>query len=85
MGGRAGPSDTLLGSFLAAVASAGFMSAAAEMTFEFVGFEYDDDDEFVGRVGVVGVAGEPSAFRFLLGSLLEMGFMSCAERVSVVA
>ena len=47
------------------------MSAAAEMTFDLA-----------GSVGVVGVPGVPSALRFL--DSLEMGLMSCADKVSVV-
>ena len=47
------------------------MFAAAEITFVFA-----------GTLGVAGIAGEPSALRFL--ESLEIGLMSCAERVSVV-
>ena len=48
------------------------MSAAADITLEFT-----------GSIGVVGVPGVPSAFRFL--ESFEIGFMSWAESVSVVA
>jgi len=56
LAGLAGPSLTLLGSFLAWLASAGSILAAAEIMFEFGG-------GIVGNVGVPGV--DPSAFRFL--------------------
>ena len=72
LAGRVGPSLTLLGSFLAWLARVGSIFAAAEMTFVFA-----------GMVGVVGVTGVPSALRFL--ESFDMGLMSCAERVSVVA
>lgn len=75
-GGRVGPSLTLLGSLFAWLASAGLISAAAEMIFVFV----------VGAVGVLGVPGVPSALRFLESLLLlVVGFISWAERVSLVA
>lgn len=69
--GLVGPSLTLLGSFLAWLARAGLMSAAAEMTFELT-----------GTIGVVGVPGVPSALRFF--DSLDNGLMSCADKVSVV-
>ena len=46
------------------------MLAAAEITFVLAGL-----------VGVAGVTGVPSALRFL--DSLDMGLMSCDERVSV--
>lgn len=61
--GLIGPSLTLLGSFFAWLASAGLMSAAAEITFEFTGV-----------VVIVGVPKEPSAFRFFEST--ETGFIS---------
>ena len=78
--GRMGPSLTLLGSLFAWEASVGSISAAAEMT----------PPEFEGVVAAAVAAvvdgeattGVPSALRFL--DSLEMGLMSCAERVSVV-
>lgn len=70
--GRVGPSLTLLGSRFAWLASAGLMSAAAEMTLVLV-----------GMVGVLGVPGVPSALRFL--ESVAVGLMSWAESVSVVA
>lgn len=54
LAGLVGPSLTLLGSFFAWLAKAGSISAAADMTFEFVGI-----------VGPAGVPGMPSALRFL--------------------
>ncbi len=48
------------------------MSAAADMTFEFI-----------GRVGRVGAMDMLSALRFFEST--DSGLMSCAERVSVVA
>ena len=67
--GRMGPSLTLLGSFLAWLASVGSMFAAAEMTFVFVGMD------------VIDAPGGPSALRFL--ESFDIGLMSCADRVSV--
>jgi len=72
LAGLAGPSLTLLGSFRAWLASAGLISAAAEITLEFAGRDCGD-----------GVPGIPSALRFR-ASLLEIGLMSLAVRVSVV-
>lgn len=72
LAGLIGPSLTLLGSLRTWVANAGLMSAAAEMTLEFTGSD-----------GVVGVLGVPSAFRFL--ESFEIGLMSLADKVSVVA
>ena len=48
------------------------MSAAADMTLVLT-----------GMVGVLGVPGFPSALRFL--ESFDVGLISCAERVSVVA
>ena len=75
LAGLTGPSLTLLGSRRAWVASAGSMSAAAEMTLVLADTR-DVDDDAVGR------AGDPSALRFF--ESLEMGLMSLARRVSVV-
>ena len=69
--GRVGPSLTLLGSFLAWLASVGSIFAAAEITLVLAGI-----------VGVAGDTGVPSAFRFFAS--FEMGLISCAARVSVV-
>ena len=72
LAGRGGPSLTLLGSCLAWLASAGSTFAAADMTFVFDGgFESED------------ARGIPSALRFLESP--DMGLISFAERVSVVA
>lgn len=71
LGGLVGPSLTLEGSVRAWLASAGLISAAAEMTLEFVGGWGEEEP------------GIPSALRFR-ESLLEMGLMSFAVRVSVV-
>ena len=69
--GRVGPSLTLLGSRLAWLASAGSISAAAEIMFGFIGVG--------GRGGGPGVG---SAFRFR-DSLLATALISCAKTVSV--
>lgn len=70
LAGLVGPSLTLLGSFLAWLARSGFMSAAADITFDLA-----------GNAGVVGVPGVPSALRFL--ESVEIGLMSWADNVSV--
>lgn len=70
LAGLVGPSLTLLGSFFAWLANAGSISAAAEMTFEFVGI-----------IGPAGAPDMPSALRFLS---FDSGLISWAERVSVV-
>ena len=75
LGGRGGPSVALLGSFRAWFARAGLISAAAEITLE------------CGWWGPGGweeeKPGDPSALRFR-ESLLDMGLMSLAVRVSTL-
>src|ERR1700719_2172540 len=76
LAGRTGPSLTLLGSLRAWFASAGLISAAAEMMLELTGL--------VASVCADGVPGVPSALRLRESPLLEMGLMSFAFKVSVV-
>lgn len=71
--GRAGPSLTLLGSLRAWLASAGLMSAAAEITLGCGGAGEGDAE----------LPDVPSALR-LRESLPEMGRMSLAVKVSTV-
>lgn len=75
--GFGGPSATILGSFFAAVAKAGFISATAVMTFVGAGVGVDED------------AGEPSAFRFFVSVLwalweLFIGLISGPLNASVL-
>lgn len=70
LGGLVGPSLTLEGSVRAWLASAGLISAAAEITLEFAGGCGEE---------VPGIA---SALRFR-ESLLEIGLMSFVVKVSV--
>ena len=75
LAGRAGPSLTLLGSLRAWLASAGLISAAAEITLECGGCGAGDCDVEVPELA--------SALR-LRESLPEMGLMSLEVRFSTV-